>query len=52
MKRCPSGKKKHATRRSAELHAFRLTADNLVRHVYRCPDCRAWHVTRKQPKAA
>jgi len=51
---CPSGKVEHANLRAAHgsAHAFaiQLNAEGKLApslYVYRCPDCRRWHVTKR-----
>jgi len=56
--KCPTGKAAYRTQGSA-LHALDVIARQnaqavaplnvRLRNVYRCPKCRAWHLTRQAP---
>ncbi|MFU1980169.1 hypothetical protein [Bordetella hinzii] len=44
-------KVRYVTRRVAEIYAARLAELRGVRlYVYKCPHCKKWHHTKKQPR--
>ena len=46
---CPTGKIAYAKRGEARLAlAHHQTAGGATRRVYRCPDCRAYHLTKQR----
>jgi len=49
---CPSDKVCHETRADANLAVSRQARGGKLRRVYRCPECRYWHLTAQRESEA